>query len=234
MEVKIYGNFIRMPTYQRYAPDGQDFLTEHGNQFSAPLYISDSNPDIGRGMGNHGGFDMNFDSMNQGGFYQNHNSHHAPGPGPQNNFGFDTQQPGGFQFQGSQFGDTSDIVEPIIVDITNPKVPGTCRWQKPIFIVAAVLFATSFVTQTQGWVMAKGKVVELQPFLPFLGFMTLFASFVISQKFLAIKHPGRQFGENLQKSILQSPFDKLSSSSAIPFKYRPAARAIHIRGGIYL
>jgi len=234
IEHLIMGSYIRQPSYQAFGTDGHDSYGR--NTFSDDPFtvfnLSDVNINRSQGMENNGN-----GSTSSGGFYRNSNV--FPGSGtasrhPSNGFNtYDVSQPGGFNFQGSQFGDGSDIDEPIFVDIINSKVSPTSRWQKPVVVFVAILFLAAFIVNARGWLITKGVAVDIQACLPFLGFMSAIASFVISQKYLAIKHPGSHLEAKSQLSFLQSPLAKLSSSSSIPFNFRPAAPAIHIRGSIF-
>jgi len=80
METWVYGHYIQAPTYQRYGPDGHDFL--HNNP--AALFFPSmgpyemSNNDFGLGGMDHGNGNFTTGGMNQGGYYSFQNNFGDP------------------------------------------------------------------------------------------------------------------------------------------------------------
>jgi hypothetical protein len=190
-ETWIYGNYIRVPTYQRYGPDGQDFF---GNNSSTPFYGGMG----GYGMGN---FDLGFGGMDNG----NGNGNFTIGGTDQGGGGF-------YNFKNDNFGDSASQGDNGD-GYTTPRSGGfsqgdwtrnrakvsssmarywyaKCRHYKFHFLICLLLVAFSLLFKAHEWVLNKAQTftpISQNLDLPVLGFVGFLASFAMSYTYWNVK-----------------------------------------------
>jgi hypothetical protein len=179
IEIWIYGNFIRNPSYHRHSPDGQDLL--RNTPSSAPYYPSEynmSNSGVPENPGMNGG------NFNQGNYtFQPENTYRgAPSPGydynSHNNAGAN-----GTQFQGNRFQRAWNSVEEKTLSLQ----PQTSRRHKLLFALILLFMA---LTLCFSCTWAFTKFHSFIPYsttanLPIIGFVGIVASFAMCS---SVKH----------------------------------------------
>lgn len=228
-ELWIYGSFIRIPVYERYQPDGQDFSRLDDPFFDSTYSAGGLSPNVGFGLGNNGGFDMNFGGFDQG-FYPNNNTYHAPGPGSQgSNFeANNAPQQGNFQFQGNQFGKAADM-NSMATRKWFAKTLQICQRHKLILIAIALLLTAILTVKTHDWFIAKGTAIYFHPNLPMIGFVGLIASFAMCHTYWWVKHPPFQLCIKSKGRRSQCLMGDLSTS-VVTFGPAPPRAVSYIRG----
>lgn len=236
IEIWIYGNFIRGPTYQRYGPDGQDLLRNNSlAPFFQSVYGSGSNMDFQFGGGmNNGNFTTG--GMNQGGFYyQNDNSFEDPGSqGDDNGNGYNTPRSGGFPFQGNWAWHRSKE-SPSTARYWYAKTLQTYRHHKFILLTLVLLVAMTCLYQAHEWLLNKARVFTplallSHPNLPVFGFVGVLASFAMCYSYWSVKKLGIQRVRRAQCRPHRCPLHDLPTLS---FHYRQTAANTFVRGGVF-
>ncbi len=246
----IFGHFIRTPSHERYAPDGQDLL---GYVLpSAPLYTAStfrfSSTDFDFDLGNNN-FDAN---MNSGGFGTGENMYGGPGMDgySYNPSGSDA---GGSQYQGSVYGGARRMALsiPDAVQTWTFKLQHAFHKQKVTILLLLLLVFLVF-GPIYPWNSLKTHAAfqrassSFQSHLPFFGFLGIAAPFAISLsvKYFSVKRCRRtesvrtiMFFDALQHKTnqlkqLRGPLNRPYSPSHTPrfgygngLDYRPSARS---------
>lgn len=181
IEIWIYGNFIRSPSYHRFTPDGQDTLR---NASSAPYYPSAYNFPNSNFQG---GSSRNGGSFNQGNYTFQPNSQYENGPSPGYDYNPNNSYMGpgssGNQFQGNGFQRAWNVIE----EKTYSLKPHTSRWKKSLLVL---LFLSVILTICLSYTWLSTKVHAFVPRsstsnLPIIGFVGIVASFAMCS---SVKH----------------------------------------------
>jgi hypothetical protein len=188
IETRVYGSFIRMPTYQRYGPDGHDFLR---NDSSAPFfpYGNFSNTDFGREGGTDNG-NYTTGGMNQGGFY-NYQNNNFENPGPQNDSendnGYNTPRSSDYPFQGNWARHRAKA-SPLTARYWYAKFLQTSRHHKFLLLTLLLLVACALLFKVHEWMLTKSRTLRpsslSHPNLPVFGFVGVLASFTMSYTYM--------------------------------------------------
>jgi hypothetical protein len=207
----IFGHFIRMPSYERHAPDGQDLL---GYVLpSAPLYTAStftfSSTDFDFDLGN------NFDgNINSGGFDTGENMYGGPGMDgySYNPSGSDA---GGSQYQGSVYGGARQMALsiPDTVQTWTLNLQHAFHKQK-VTLPLLLLLVFLVLGPIHPWTSPKAQAAfqrassSFHSHLPFVGFLGIAASFAISLsvKYFSVKRRRRP-------QFLRKPRNKRHSPS---------------------
>lgn len=255
IEMWIYGRFIRMPTYQHYRPDGQDFLR---NNSSAPFY-----PAMGYGMGNmvfglgggmgNGNGNFTTGSMNQGGYYDLQNDNNLGDPSSQGGNGYNTPRSGGYPpFQGTWTRNRAKA-SPFTGRHWYAKAPQTYRHHKFLLLTLLLLVAFTLLFQAHEWLLLRARKFTPTSLLshlnlPVFGFVGILASFATCYGYWSVKKLGVQrvrraqcvsriHGERLEgmcANMLQRPHRcPLHDLPTLSFHYRQTAPNTFARGDVF-
>lgn len=195
IETWIYGNFIRVPTYQRYGPDGQDFLRNNSSTpfFSAAGGNGMGTFDFGLGGMDNGNGNFTTGGMNQGGGYYNfQNNNNIGDPSSQgDNDGGNTPRSGGFP-QGNWTRTRNRAkASPLTARYWYAKY----RHHKFLLLTLLLLVAFTLLFKAHDWVLTKARSItptSQNPNLPVLGFVGFLASFAMCYTYWSVKKVGVQ------------------------------------------
>lgn len=190
IQLWVYGQYIRIPSYHRHAPDGQDLqrLAPYSVPFSA-ISLQGFDFDLGlndfNDNANAGGFDMQGDNLYGGPGNQAYNYNPSHG-----------SDAGGSHYQGSTYGTRQMAMN----------IPNTIRlgYMKSLQVFnqykLTLLLLSLLVIITSGansrWLLSKVQgtfpqaTSEFQAHLPVIGFLAILCSFVVSLsvKYFTAKH----------------------------------------------
>lgn len=239
IEMWIYGHFIRMPTYQHYKPDGQDFVW---NNSSAPFYSSmgygTGNMDFGFGGGmDNGNGNFTTGGMNQGGYYnfQDNNNFGDPSSQGDNGNGYNTPRSGGYPpFQGTWTRNRAKA-SPFTARHWFAKALQTYRHHKFLLLTLLLLVAFTLLFQAHEWLLVevrKFTPISLlsHPNLPVFGFVGVLASFAMCYAYWSVKKLGVQRVRRAQCRPQKCPLHDLPTFS---FHYRQTAPNTFVRGDVF-
>ena len=256
IEEWIYGSYISMPTFQRYGPDGQDFLRND----SVPYFLSMGYemPNMGMDFGLGGGMDNgDFNTgggMNQGDyFYQNDNSFEDPGSQGGHDTGYTTPRSGGrYHFQGN-WSQHRVKTSPVADRYRYATALHTSCHHKIIALALTLLAAFTLLFQVHEWLLTKARMftpfsILSHPHLPALGFAGFLVSFVTCYTYWSFKKLG---GQRVRRAQCVSTFvvedwaKKRANTSqrshrcplhdiqTFSIHYRPTAQNTFVRGGLF-
>jgi hypothetical protein len=198
IEMWIYGNYICMPTFQRYGHDGQDFLrNDSAPYFPAMGYgMSNINMDFGLGGGMDNGDFTTGGGMNQGNFYQNDNNFEDPGSQGGNDNGYTTPRSGGYPFQGN-WARHRVKASPLTARSWCAKALQAYRHHKIITLTLMLLVAFTLLFEAHEWLLTKARMLTpfsllSHPNLPVFGFVGVLASFAMCYTYWSVKKLGVQ------------------------------------------
>ncbi len=205
IELWIYGNFIRIPFFQRHAPDTQDisnFLP--ATLFSNTSYSFSNAGDEQWGQGgNYGGY-TNTGGYGLGGGGGGGNAFGGSQHGyqPSNNSNYSTNH-----FQGNMLDRARQLATgPSSVRVLYGKVHEIFHHHKQIAFLLLLLLVVVILSVTHDWIFAKVRQViprlssEFRAHLPLRGFLGMVASFGTC---LSVKQMAAQ---RLRHTRLVSPF----------------------------
>ena len=197
-ETWIYGNFIRVPTYQRHGPDGHDFLR---NNSPTPYFPSTGGYgngafDFGLGDMDNGNGNFTTGNTNQGGGY-NFRDHDFGDPSSQgNNDGYTTPRSSGFP-QGNWARRRAAKASPIMARYWYAKR----RHHKFLLLTLLLLVAFILLFKAHEWVLNKARsftTISQNTNLPAIGFVGLLASFSVCYAFWSVRKVGEKRARSAQ------------------------------------
>jgi hypothetical protein len=193
IEIWIYGNFIRTPSFQRYSPDGQDLfkreVTSSAPYFSSSYTFTNTDP-FGPGLGDAGSFNG---GTNQGGYpYHNNGSFGNPSSQGYNHGAFNTPGSGSYlgQGNGSVRGRQRVHSSSLFFRHCLMKAAQKYRCYKFVLLTMALLVMVSILVETLDWLIMKGRAVHFRSNLPVIGFVSVLVSFALCYKYWSVKHMG--------------------------------------------
>jgi hypothetical protein len=158
IEIWIYGNIIRTPSYQRYPPDGQDPFRMDMSSLALfnPYDSINTDSQFGHRAGNVDGFNG---SVNPGGYNYRDNSSYRQ-PATQNN--------------------GSNAYGP-------PAAVQNCRRYKNILFTISLLAVTVALVEMHDCLKLREPAFHSRPSLPAIGFFGVLASFLVRYIYWSVK-----------------------------------------------
>jgi hypothetical protein len=179
IQLWIFGHYIRRPSYQRHAPDGQDFqrFTPYSVPFTSigfPIVDWDISTDAFGGNANSGGFDMQNTTLYGGPGNQAY-SYNPPGDS-------DT---GGSQYQGSNYGGAqrmaSDMETTLRLEYAKTRRLFSNKFNILLFSLLVIFtFGLSHaLSLSLAQVQFRQASSKIHAHLPVIGFLAIISSFIL-------------------------------------------------------
>ncbi|KUJ09288.1 uncharacterized protein LY89DRAFT_741014 [Mollisia scopiformis] len=223
IEPWIYGHYIKVPSFQRHAPDGQP--VQGYDAFQPPWSYSFSSPNSQWDSDVNG----NYTDFNAPGNFT-FNNNNAYGGSPYDYNASQDSDNGGGQSPANMFGGTRYLsldthTTPLVL---SAKVEQKCQRQLYLALgLCLVVFAT--IGLTHDWILPKARTVFLpatiamNSHLPLVGFFGIVASFATS---FSAKHLAGQRSQ----SRTQFPFEAIAHSK-VPTYFRQSNPLTYVHVG---
>lgn len=212
IELWIYGNFIRNPTFQRHAPDAQDIANWTPTTFFSSTYPTSNLDqwDQELNSGNFGGYtNTNTDNFDfQGGNFGGSQYDYQPS----NHSSYSTNH-----FQGNMFNNARQLAishSHFSAQIFYGKVqdPPQHHNSKLLLFLLFLLLAVVVLSFSHDWILARARAalprlaVEFRAHVQLLGFFGMVGSFGM---FFSVKQFAKQRGRRLRCVSFVFPFPSL-------------------------
>lgn len=227
-----------MPTFQRYGPDGQDFLRNDSAPYIPAMGYGMSNMNMNMDFGLDGGMgngNYTTGGMNQGNFfYQDNNNFEDPGSQGGDENGYTTPRSGGHPFQGN-WARHRVKASPFTARYWYGKAMQTYRHHKVVTFTLMLLVALILLFQAHEWLLTKARMFTplsllSHPNLPVFGFVGVLASFAMCYTYWSVKKLGVQRVRRAQCRSYRCPLHDIPTFS---FQHRQTAPNAFVRGGLF-
>jgi hypothetical protein len=182
IEIWIYGNIIRTPSYQRYPPDGQDPFRMDMSSL-APLFNPydslNTDSQFGHRAGNADGFNG---SVNPGGYnYRDNSSYRQPATQNDGSNAYGPPPSDAYQNHANRSTGHRSMAKrsPVCIPYGYPEAVQKCRRYKYILFTISLLTVTVALVEMHDWLKLREPAFHSRPSLPAIGFFGVLASFFV-------------------------------------------------------
>lgn len=189
IEIWIYGNIIRTPSYQRYPPDGQDPFRMDMSSLALfnPYDSINTDSQFGHRAGNVDGFNGN---VNPGGYnYRDNSSYRQPATQNNGSNAYGPPPSGAYQNHASRSTGLQSMTQGNLVCIPYwyPAAIQNCRRHKNILFTISLLAVTVALVEMHDCLKLREPAFHSRPSLPAIGFFGVLASFLVRYIYWSVK-----------------------------------------------